>query len=74
MLETLRAEGASPWFTCGHDEFALVMDGEVKIHLVGAPCPPHASPRLEPFTEIAPRTLSPRSARVIASQPDATLG
>ena len=34
VLETLRAEGDSPWFTCAHDEFALCMDGEVEIHLV----------------------------------------
>jgi hypothetical protein len=34
VLETLRAEGTSPWFTCAHDEFALSMDGEVEIHLV----------------------------------------
>ena len=34
VLEALRAEGASPWYTCAHDEFALVMDGEVEIHLV----------------------------------------
>ena len=34
VLETLRAEGASPWYTCAHDEFALVMDGEVDVHLV----------------------------------------
>ena len=34
VLECLRAEGASPWYTCAHDEFALVMDGEVEIHLV----------------------------------------
>lgn len=34
VLECLRAEGESPWYTCAHDEFALVMDGEVEIHLV----------------------------------------
>lgn len=34
VLEALRAEGASPWYTCAHDEFALVMDGTVEIHLV----------------------------------------
>ncbi len=33
-LETVRAEGDSPWYTCAHDEFALSMDGEVEIHLV----------------------------------------
>jgi hypothetical protein len=34
VLEALRAEGTSPWFTCAHDEFALCMDGEVEVHLV----------------------------------------
>jgi hypothetical protein len=34
VLETIRAEGVSPWYTCAHDEFALSMDGEVEIHLV----------------------------------------
>jgi hypothetical protein len=34
VLETLRAEGVSPWYTCAHDEFALVMDGDVEVHLV----------------------------------------
>jgi hypothetical protein len=34
VLETIRAEGISPWYTCAHDEFALVMDGEVDIELV----------------------------------------
>lgn len=34
VLETLRAEGASPWYTCAHDEFALSMDGDVEIHLI----------------------------------------
>jgi len=34
VLEVVRAEGDSPWYTCAHDEFALCMDGEVQIHLV----------------------------------------
>ena len=34
VLEAVRAEGTSPWYTCAHDEFALSMDGEVEIHLV----------------------------------------
>jgi hypothetical protein len=34
VLECVRAEGSSPWYTCAHDEFALVMDGEVEVHLV----------------------------------------
>ena len=34
VMEALRAEGTSPWFTCAHDEFALSMDGEIEIHLI----------------------------------------
>lgn len=34
VMETMRAEGMSPWYTCAHDEFALCMDGEVEIHLI----------------------------------------
>lgn len=34
VLEVVRAEGDSPWFTCAHDEFALCMDGEVEVHLL----------------------------------------
>jgi hypothetical protein len=32
-LEAIRAEGTSEWRTAPHDEFALVMDGEVTIRL-----------------------------------------
>jgi hypothetical protein len=39
VLEALRAEGNSPWYTCAHDEFALCMDGEVEIHLVKLDAP-----------------------------------
>ncbi|WP_110239640.1 hydroxyquinol 1,2-dioxygenase [Nocardioides gilvus] len=37
VLETVRAEGTSPWFTASHDEFAICMDaadGEVLVELV----------------------------------------
>ena len=34
VLEAIRAEGSSPWFSCAHDEFVLSMDGEVDVHLV----------------------------------------
>jgi len=32
VIETLRAEGTSPWFACAHDEFAVCMDGAVEVH------------------------------------------
>lgn len=34
VIETLRAEGASPWFTASHDEYALCMDGQVEVDFV----------------------------------------
>ncbi len=33
VIEAIRAEGTSEWRTSPHDEFALVMDGEVEIRL-----------------------------------------
>ena len=29
--EAVRAEGTSPWYTTPHDEFAMVMDGEIEF-------------------------------------------
>lgn len=34
VLEVLRAEGTSAWYTCAHDEFVLNMDTDVEVHLV----------------------------------------
>ena len=34
VLEVIRAEGTSPWRAAPHDEFALVVDGEVTIDLL----------------------------------------
>jgi hypothetical protein len=34
VLEAIRAEGISEWRTAAHDEFALILDGEVVIDLV----------------------------------------
>ncbi|MEX2148129.1 MAG: hydroxyquinol 1,2-dioxygenase [Candidatus Rokuibacteriota bacterium] len=34
VIEAIRAEGVSDWRAPGHDEFALVMDGEVEIRLL----------------------------------------
>nr|WP_298728144.1 hypothetical protein [uncultured Steroidobacter sp.] len=39
VLETLRAEGTSPWFAAAHDEFAIVMDGEVEVELLKLAAP-----------------------------------
>jgi hypothetical protein len=34
VIESVRAEGTSAWYTAAHDEFVLSMDGEVEVHLV----------------------------------------
>jgi hypothetical protein len=34
VLEAIRAEGTSDWRTAAHDEFALVMDGQVEVRLI----------------------------------------
>ncbi len=39
VVETLRAEGQSPWYTAAHDEFAIVMDGEVRVDFLKLDAP-----------------------------------
>ena len=34
VAEAVRCEGTSPWYACPHDEFAIVMDGEVEFDFV----------------------------------------
>jgi len=43
VLEVIRAEGTSEWRTCAHDEFPLVVDGEVTVELVKLAAPPVAA-------------------------------
>ena len=38
----MRAEGASPWFACSHDEFALCLDGEITVDFIKMKSPPAA--------------------------------
>ena len=45
VAEAVRAEGQSPWYAAPHDEFAIVMDGEVAFHFIAmeeAQVPGHA--------------------------------
>ncbi len=44
VIETLRAEGTSDWYTASHDEFAVVMDGEVDVELVKLDDPERIAP------------------------------
>ncbi len=42
VQEVMRAEGVSPWFACGHDEFALCMDGDITVDFIKLKSPPDA--------------------------------
>ncbi len=33
-IEATRAEGESPWYTCAHDETALLMQGAMEVHFI----------------------------------------
>jgi hypothetical protein len=34
VTEVMKVDGASPWYAAAHDEFALVMDGEIEFNFV----------------------------------------
>jgi hypothetical protein len=34
VIEAVRAEGTSGWYAAAHDEFAVVMDGDIEVELV----------------------------------------
>jgi len=34
VIETVRTEGDSPWYINSHDEFVVVMDGEVRVEYI----------------------------------------
>src|SRR5689334_2919391 len=44
VIETLRAEGTSDWYAAAHDEFAVVMDGEIEIDLIKLDAPQQIVP------------------------------
>ena len=75
VVEAIRAEGKSPWFTCAHDEFVVVLDGEVQVDLA-RPTEPTAGPRTEPKADLAPggtvalphEPTGPRMGRITLSR------
>jgi hypothetical protein len=63
--EAVRAEGSSPWYTAPHDEFAIVMDGEVEFtffELVDAEKPTHKAGA----TRLGGEPQGKRMGRIIA--------
>lgn len=73
VLEAIRAEGDSEWRGAAHDEFALVMDGEVEVVLH------RLSPDEEPpegtqgSVRLGHEPTGPRMGRVVARRGHMTL-
>jgi hypothetical protein len=64
VLEAIRAEGTSEWRTCSHDEFALVMDGEITIELVKLGDGQQPDPEVEGSTALEGEPGGPRMGEV----------
>jgi hypothetical protein len=69
-LEAIRAEGTSEWRVAPHDEFALVMDGQVEITLVRLD---HAPDTGDGSIALEGEPVGQRLGRVIASRGHQTL-
>lgn len=50
VIEAIRAEGRSRWMSCAHDEFVVVLDGEVEVELVKLANAPASSATAKPGT------------------------
>lgn len=66
VLETVRAEGASPWYTNAHDEFAICMDdggAEIIVDLVKVE-PQLASDGVEGGVLLGAEPVGPKMGRI----------
>jgi hypothetical protein len=73
VLEAIRAEGDSGWRTCAHDEFALVMDGEVRIELAKVADEQRPDPEAGGSVALDGEPGGPRMGEVIAGRGHMTL-
>jgi hypothetical protein len=71
VLEAIRAEGISEWRVASHDEFALVMDGQIEITLVRLDHAPE--PSIDGSVALDGEPVGQRVGRVIASRGHQTL-
>jgi len=73
VLEAIRAEGTSPWYACSHDEFALVMDGEVTVELAKLGDSQRLDPEAEGSITLHGEPAGPRMGEVVARRGHMTL-
>ena len=67
VLEAVRAEGTSPWFTAAHDEFAVCMDGAITVELVKLDASP-LSAEAEGAITLDGEPTGPRMGRIFLKQ------
>ena len=72
VVETVRAEGTSPWYACAHDEFALVMDGRVEVRLL-KPDRPLVAEGTQGAIRLAAAPAGRRMGHVVAGRGHMTL-
>ena len=65
LIEAIRAEGTSPWYTCSHDEFALAMDGEIEVHFVDLAEDRRVDPDKEGAVILAEEPTGPKMGHVV---------
>jgi hypothetical protein len=65
LIECIRAEGTSPWYTCAHDEFALAMDGEIEVHFIDLDAGLRAPPKKEGNVTLAAEPRGPKMGYVV---------
>lgn len=68
VIEAVRAEGTSPWYSTAHDEFALCLDGSVEIHLVKLADPSIIDPNSEGAVRLDGDPEGAKMGRIIAGR------
>jgi uncharacterized Zn-binding protein involved in type VI secretion len=63
VAEAVKVDGESPWYTAAHDEFAIVMDGEITVNFIKLEGEPPAHKGAEKLTGMPE---GKRMGRVIA--------
>src|SRR5258706_2520616 len=63
VIETLLAQGDSPWFAASHDEFVVTMEGEIEVHFI----------KLDDAQKIAPANKE-GSVRIQGTPPGRNMG
>lgn len=73
VLEAIRAEGDSEWRRTAHDEFALVMDGEVEVTLHRLLSDEELDPTTQGSVALGHDPGGPRMGRIVARRGHMTL-